>query len=494
MKRSRALCLPCVAMGLALLLGACGESADVAPGAQLADKVQCGPGDLPEGDVQGQVSEADRLSGRSRQGYRCNLELVSQYQGEGSSWVSPSSGRCAYMSTSFLGASNKRSPGVQVVDVSNPAEPRLASTLTSPAMAIGPWESLKVNESRQLLGAVAVGPLVAAAFFDVYDIGDDCSQPVHLNGIEGTSLELPANVLGHEGNWSPDGMTYWASGLVGGSLTAIDVADPAQPRLLYTGIASFPVNHGAEFSDDGNRLYLSTIFPAGVLILDVSDIQSRKAVPSIRQVGALSWNDQGAGQHAFLVRYAGRPHLIAVDEFAAEGARIIDIADETAPREVAHIQLQIQRPEFQEQRAIDTAGNGLFGYEAHYCEVDRRNDPTALACGFFQSGIRVFDIRDPVAPREIAYFNPPAQSSERARLGGSEHASGFGLVPTFTNFPTMGQAVSNYVLDLNQLSDANLSADWCSSPPRFVGDQLWVTCQDNGFMVLRFTHGVYPLQ
>lgn len=33
-----------------------------------------------------------------------------------------------------------------------------------------------------------------------------------------------------------------------------------------------------------------------------------------------------------------------------------------------------------------------------------------------------------------------------------------------------------------------LTADWCSSPPRFVApDQLWVTCQDDGFMALRFT-------
>ena len=37
-----------------------------------------------------------------------------------------------------------------------------------------------------------------------------------------------------------------------------------------------------------------------------------------------------------------------------------------------------------------------------------------------------------------------------------------------------------------------LSTDWCSSPPRFVGDQLWVTCQDNGFMALRFTNAAAP--
>lgn len=416
--------------------------------------------------------------------------LVGQYQGEGASWVNPSTGHCAYLSTSFLGALGKQSPGVQVVDASDPTRPILAGNLMTPAMAIGPWESLKVNEARQLLGAVAVGPIVAGAFFDVYDIGRDCTQPTHLNGIAGTPLELPANLVGHEGNWSPDGKTYWATGLIGGSITAIDVDDPTRPRIIYAGIAALPVNHGAEFSDDGNRMYLSSIFPAGVLILDVSDIQSRKPVPMIRQVGKLTWNPQGAGQHAFQIRYGQRPFLVAADEFASEGVRIIDISDESAPKEVSHIQLEIQREEHKELRELDTAGNGLFGYDAHYCDVDRRDNPTALACGFFQSGIRVFDIRDPAGPSEIAYFNPPAQSGKRSSIPGSEHAGGYGLLPTL--LPT-ANSLSNYVLNLGQLSDANLSADWCSSPPRFVGDQLWVTCQDNGFMVLRFTNGVYPL-
>ncbi|HVT34510.1 MAG TPA: hypothetical protein VHE37_02925, partial [Nevskiaceae bacterium] len=112
-----------------------------------------------------------------------------------------------------------------------------------------------------------------------------------------------------------------------------------------------------------------------------------------------------------------------------------------------------------------------FGYDGHYCAVDRRENPTAAACGYFQSGIRVFDIRDPMHPAEIAYFNPPAQSASKAQLTGSEHAS---------------SAVG---------IDANLSTDWCSSPPRFVApDQLWVTCQDNGFMALRFTNGAWPIK
>src|SRR5690606_17833857 len=180
-------------------------------------------------------------------------------------------------------------PGVHVVDASDPAQPVLAGNLTAPSMAIGTWESLKVNEARKLLGGVAVGPLVGGAFFDVYDISD-CANPVHLNGIGDTSLSFPSNLLGHEGNWAPDGMTYWATGLAGGSITAIDTSDPTSPRIIYTGLKGFPANHGAEFSADGNTLYLATCFPGGVTILDVSDVQSRKPVPQVRRLGSVSWN------------------------------------------------------------------------------------------------------------------------------------------------------------------------------------------------------------
>ena len=82
----------------------------------------------------------------------------------------------------------------------------------------------------------------------------------------------------------------------------------------------------------------------------------------------------------------------------------------------------------------------------------------------------MFDIRDPYRPREVAYFNPPAQTGENQRLQGSEHATG----------PLGGSGAGQ------------LTADWCSSPPAWVHGQLWVSCQDNGFMVLGFSGGVRP--
>lgn len=438
-------------------------------------RAECGEDSLPETDIQGRVSIEDRESGRSQEGYRCNLELVGQYQGQGTTWVSQSYKDCAYHSQSFPVSMATATAGVHVVDVRDPKNPVLATRLTSPAFLANTWETLKVNEERGLLAGVQVGPLLGALFFDLYDISGDCRNPVLLNSIAETDLSLPANTLGHEGGWSPDGNTYWATSTLLGYITAIDVSTPARPRILLVAKTGTG-NHGFEISDDGNRMYIAdTTGGNGMAIYDISDIQSRKERPQLRLVGSVYWEDGSTGQHAIPVRWGGNPYVIFVDELGAGAARIIDISDETAPRVVSKLKLEIQMPEHEEMRGIDTANNGTFGYEAHYCAVDRRDDPSAVACGYFQSGVRVFDIRDPMNPREIAYYNPPAQVGKKAQLTGSEHASGIGGI-----------------------TGADLSTDWCSSPPRFVKQadgeqQLWVTCQDNGFMVLKFTNDAYPL-
>jgi len=431
-------------------------------------RAHCDARSLPETGLQGQVPLRDRESGRSRQGYRCNLELLGQAQGWGSSYISPSSGSCAYLSQVMTAAASAH-PGVQVVDAHDPRHPRITASLTSPAMDGDTWESLKTNDRRHLLGGVLVGPIEGPAFFDLYDIRD-CAHPKLLNSVSTTSLSLPANAIGHEGGFSPDGRTYWSTGGAPGVITAIDVADPRHPRVLFAGFMGV-VNHGFSLSDDGRTLYLATIEPHGLTIMDVSGIQDRDPTKLPRQIGSITFADGSNGQHSIPVTWHGRPYLVYVDELQQGGVRILDLRDPAHPVQIAHLQLEIQLPSAAAQRSQDSSlsPQQVFHYDAHYCAVDRPRDPTRLACGEFNSGVRVFDVRDPRHAREIAYFNPPARVGEQARLTGSGHAQG----------GTSGEPGGPL---------ADLTADWCSSPPRFVGrDQLWVTCQDNGFLALRFT-------
>ncbi|MBO7932030.1 PD40 domain-containing protein [Burkholderia pseudomallei] len=458
-------------------------------GATAVPAARCGPGSTPETALQGQVPLADRQSGRNQQGYTCNMTLVGQYRGEGASWVNASTGTCAYMATSWYGIAQKTRQGVQVVNASDPAHPAFATNLTTNAMFTGTWESLKVNDQGTMLAGAGVGPVVGIGMFDLYDVRD-CAHPMLLNRMLLGGNTPPLANAAHEGGWSPDGRTYWTTGFTPGSMTAIDVSNPTAPKTIYLNGSTLVTNHGFSFSPDGNRMYLTSSLPSGIAIVDVSDIQNRLPLPVVRQVSALYWTDGSVTQKTIPVTYGGRSYLIVTDELANGGVRFIDITNEQQPQIVSHLRLAIQLPQNRSAAVADSAGNGAFQYDVHYCNVDRAANPTALACGYFQSGIRVFNIVDPLNPKEIAYYNPPARPSDRDSLPGSEHA----MLPVRDPLYD-GSVVDPVKLMAGTLAGgrANLSTDWCSSPPRFVNGQLWVTCQDNGFMVLKFDNGVYPI-
>ena len=461
---------------------------------QSIPQATCGPGSMPEDGVQGQVPAADRASGRSQQGYRCNLELVGQSQNEGASWQNAWYGHCDYYDTADnqgqgpTHAGGQQHPGTAVLDVSDPAHPVVTEWLTSPAM-LHPWESLKVNEPRGLLA----GHLTAGPAFDLYSVAEDCAHPRMV-----ASLPLPNN--GHEGEFEPDGMTYWGSST--SEYHAVDVSNPYAPKQLLSWAPPCKCTHGMSFSDDGTRAYFTTLSfqPAatggqlnGLIIADISDIQLRRPNPQVRVISQVTWPDGTDAQHTIPLTIGGKPYLVFVDETGSGGiatnagwnyscsvglppyghARMFDISDEKHPKLVSNLTLQTDDPANCSTVVQDTSGQVIFGYDSHYCYADQRHDATALACGYFNSGIRVFDIRDPYHPKEIAYYNPPAQLGKEGQLPGSEHASG-------------------------QIGGSALTADWCSSQVRFyhAADgswQLWAQCQDNGFMVLRFTNDAYPL-
>ncbi len=88
-------------------------------------------------------------------------------------------------------------------------------------------------------------------------------------------------------------------------------------------------------------------------------------------------------------------------------ARLIDISDEKNPKIVSKVMLETHDPANCDKVLPDIAGLLTFTYGSHYCSVDNRDQATTLACGYFNSGIRGdLDIRDPVRPKEIAYYNP----------------------------------------------------------------------------------------
>ena len=465
------LALALVAGGLtaAVPMSASAQEAPASP--PSTPRAQCGPGSVPEPGIQGRVPAEDVAAGGAKDGYRCNVELLGT---EGRTagfkverYVDAAGHECAFYDTTTVFPTDAlQSPsGVAVLDMADPTQPKRTATLTTPAM-LTPHESLLLNARRGLLVAVSGNLLTEPGILDVYDVSKDCRTPVLRSST-------PFGVLGHESGFAPDGMTYYASSLGGGTITAIDLANPSAPRPLYVGNYD---THAITISDDGNRAYLAAGagFPRnevgagakvdGLIVLDVSEIQARTPNPQVREVSSLTWPIVTIPQAALPITIAGRPYLFEVDEFAYDdsfriqsngprvgAARIIDIADEKAPKIVSDVRLEVHQREVRPSLAGDPgARDPGAGYAGHYCNVPRRDDPQIVACGFLASGLRVFDIRDPLAPKEIAYYVAPVQPGGPANLSYSS--------PAF-------------------------------APER---NEIWYSDADRGFLAVRLTNGAWP--
>lgn len=425
----------------------------------------CGPGSNPETGMQGRVSVEDHESGRAAEGYRCNTETVGRAGVKGGyqvhRYVDEAGQECAFYDTTLLFPTNAAFPGgvptgTDVLDMTDPSKPVETATLMTPAMQ-SPHESLSLNHRRGLLAAVMGTPVTAPGVLDLYDVSQDCRAPVLLSST-------PVAILGHEGSFAPDGLTFYASALDGGELTAIDVSNPMVPLPLWT---ERYVAHGLSVSEDGNRAYLAR--RGGLVILDTTEIQERVLNPTVPVVSTLAWEPLTTPQITIPVTINGHPYLIEMDEFASasEGsaiedivgaARIIDISDEIKPHVVSNIRLDVHTRANREAISGDPnfSGRGDFqGYAGHYCSVPQRVDPGVVACTFIESGLRLFDIRDPLNPVEIAYHNEPKN-------------------PTFP--------------------DDTLPTTYAMSGVVFVPErsELWYSDGNSGFIAVRVTNGVWP--
>ena len=105
----------------------------------------------------------------------------------------------------------------------------------------------------------------------------------------------------------------------------------------------------------------------------------------------------------------------------------------------------------------ETGGDFRFGYNFHYCNIDKAKDPNLLACSAFEQGLRLFDIRDVYKPKEIAYFNNGGD--------GTRQPGGWGAV------------YSAYAAAMPQFDPVN--------------HEIWYTDHDQGFYVVKPTNGTW---
>ena len=391
------------------------SAAKKAPYAGPTPDIACDKGSMPE-KTQGRAPLADYADGRAAKGYFCNAREIGHLGTTGgyrvARYVDKHQHECAFFDSTLLfptDLSNQgaEGPGTYVLDMHNPKHPVVTDTLKTPAMD-SPHESLRLNDKRGLLVADMGYPTANPGFVDVYDVSQDCRHPV-------LDSSTPMGVLGHEGGFAPDGKTFYVASLYAHTLTAVDLTNPKAPVLLWATRDYSP--HGVSISADGNRLYMAeAAFSngfSGLTILDVSQVQKRVLNPTVPIVARLTWPMVSTPQNATPFTEHGHKYLLEDDEFGSGAnigaARIIDIQNERKPFVVSNMRLAVNQASMQSPSLEADPGNNqpFQGYQAHYCDLPSRVDPYVVACSFIMSGLRVFDIRHPAHPKEIAYFNKP---------------------------------------------------------------------------------------
>jgi hypothetical protein len=84
---------------------------------------------------------------------------------------------------------------------------------------------------------------------------------------------------------------------------------------------------------------------------------------------------------------------------------LFDMGDEKAPKLASLIKTEAHDPKNCQAAVMAEGGANFFGVSTHYCNVDRLDDPRLLSCGITAGGVRVYDIRNPWRPTEVAYFS-----------------------------------------------------------------------------------------
>jgi hypothetical protein len=377
--------------------------------------------------LQGQVSLEDQQSGRSQQPYVSRVHLVGRndIMNRGMNgnlgWLDD----CAYVSAYYGG--HHPLAGLAVLDVSNPHKPELVRMFPGTP---GTRESqVEANADSRML---VVMPFSSSTIFgdppgptelQIYDVPGDCRNPVRVGTFRFDYVTHEHFIWRHIVYATQNSATRPGNPP---AISVIDASDKANPREITRwdlsdepGMPHTAV-HDLDISPDGRRAYVNLRTqdpPAGIgqglMVLDTSEIAEGRANPVIRRISRLEVQrppDRHTNTHsAQLVKIAGRPYVLLQDEtFNTVGcpwgwARIVDVSDESSPIQISTFRLEVNMRRHCEKTRLDNAM-----YSAHYLGVDDPDDAKLAFFTWYSSGLRIVDISDPYAPKEVGYFVPGA--------------------------------------------------------------------------------------
>ncbi|WP_310533227.1 hypothetical protein [Novosphingobium sp.] len=447
---SARLIVPLSALALASL--ATSAHAAETPAASGRSPATCAKGDLPEPGVQGEVPAGQKPT------WNCGIRQIAALPLTGSV---AGTGTCVYVRTRGAGGTPDESR-ISVIDTSNPARPRVVGE-TIPVHNGSESLRLVVTGER----AVMVSGSTVIDIRDCLKprvLGEIKWPDTTVPGVSRKNLphDIRLNRAGTRvyssfGVWEVDisdlaAPATWkiidrrceiAEQVPGPWQEVHRQANKAKRSLCDD--ATRPAPRGANYAMGGSPLQSSMLWPQFSHSLDFNADDSRMYVgdqaggtsalwapePKVRIVDLKAQpirvigEAPGPGHGLDWFRSGGREYVIHSNEGGTSGimgqpergdtcrpfprptalgwgfeAIITDVTDPAAARNVSMAQIAINQPEHCAARKA----SGRDPWLAYHL-IDNPMQARFAAINFGEAGLRIYDIRDPARPTEVAYFN-----------------------------------------------------------------------------------------
>ncbi|HWI35951.1 MAG TPA: hypothetical protein VNU64_05815 [Burkholderiales bacterium] len=326
--------------------------------------------------------------------------------------------------------------GWSVVEVTDPRKPRFVRFIQGPPNT---WTlQIQIADGRMITSMERIPPNWG---------GDDAAtaRGEYGEGFSIWSLEDPENPrpLGHyktggdgtHRNFYAGGRYVFATalpkGYQGHILQIVDISDPANPKEISrwwrkgqwtgggeSGATKDVLLHGGAYVK-GDRAYLP-YSAGGFVILDISDLTQPKLVSDL----PFSPPFQSFIAVHSAVPLQRKPLVIVNSEAISERCDeplgfvgIVDVSKEDRPRLISLFPLPVPPKELGLTSFCHRAGR--FGphnqHQPQYQPV-LWQDERYLYVTYFNAGLRVYDVEDERAPREVGWFLPPDPQTRRGPL------------------------------------------------------------------------------
>ncbi|MBK9029835.1 MAG: hypothetical protein IPL61_00580 [Myxococcales bacterium] len=261
--------------------------------------------------------------------------------------------------------------GLRILDIADPAHVvEVGHAPTEDAQGREIYNDVKLARANGRRYAIVGSNLAGAVVWDV-------TTPAAPTLVAHMGTSIGGDPINVHTVFVDGGKAYLANTDLG--LEIYDLADPAAPVRL--GQVANPSASGDVFLHDlsvqGDRAYLN-FWEAGMVIADVADPAAPAVVGTFANYGETS-------SHSNWVTQVGSRRIAAHgDEQWGSHLRLVDVTEGTA---------------------------GFLGQTGAWKTRDEVSAHNIMAFGsivyvaYYQDGVRLIDIADPAAPREVAWFN-----------------------------------------------------------------------------------------